>query len=228
MHTGSPPALLVGSRVLGGAGQTTAPGSVSGRARRLSWRAACTSAWSLNLRCYRQSSGAVYAANSSKCTLSREATRDQLSAPRPGDWGPALHRPEGLSSSLGPVASVPAAALQAGPEQTVGRGRPRLDGSVRAAASPHFLPTRQMQSARWASTPAQGATEPGHFLKLGIKQTTSSTLGKRRGEGTKYIGCFCFLYKPHEVAELGPFLPSKRATSCGSVLSSWQTFKAAL
>lgn len=170
----------------------------------------------------------LYAANSRKCTLSREAKRDQLSAPRPGDWGPALHRPEGLSSSLWPVASVPAAALQAGPEQTVGRGRPHLDGSVRAATSPRFLPARQMQCARWASTPAQGATEPGHFLKSGIRQTTSSTLGKRKGEGTKYIGCFCFLCKPHEVAELGPFLPSKRATSFGSVLSSWQTSEAAL
>lgn len=83
----------------------------------------------------RQSSGAVYAANSSKFTLSREAKRDQLSVPRPGDWGPALHRPEGLSCSLGPAALVPAAALRAGPEQTAGRGRPRLDGSVRAAAS---------------------------------------------------------------------------------------------
>ena len=37
---------------------------------------------------------------------------------------------------------------------------------------PRFLPARQMQCARWASTPAQGATKPGHFLKSGIKQST--------------------------------------------------------
>lgn len=49
----------------------------------------------------RQSSGTVYAASSRKCILSREAKRDQLSAPRPGDWGPALHHPEAFPAASG-------------------------------------------------------------------------------------------------------------------------------
>lgn len=189
---------LVGSRVLGGAGRTTAPGSVSGGARRPSWRAACISPWSLNL---------LLAASPVELFM-QPIPANSLYPERPRETS-SLY--QGQATGVQPCTAqraFPAASglrlwsLRRRCEQA--RSRRRAEGDpVWTGAS--VQPPRSLQCARRASTPAQGAAKPGHFLKSGIKQTSNSTLGKSRGEGTKYIRCFCFLYEPHEIAELGHF-----------------------
>lgn len=107
------------------------------------------------------------------------------------------------------MASVPAAALQAGPERTVGRGRPRLDGSVRAAASLSPRLSDAVCTLGFHSSPR--GYKAWAFLEI-RDQTINSTPGKRREEGIKYIGCVCFLYEPHEIAELGPFFALQKGS----------------